>query len=73
MAKMTNKCTFWVSESLKNKLQLMADDDSRSLSDYIRIVLGNHAEANFMSNEQTLFAAKQERIKKISQAIDRES
>jgi predicted transcriptional regulator len=59
-----------ISSDLKAKLKQLADENRRSLSDYIVLVLEDVVENKYVSPEEKLFAKKQERIKKIAQSIN---
>ena len=42
MEKLTQAVKVWISEPLELDLRRLADDDGRSLSDYVRVILSRH-------------------------------
>jgi predicted transcriptional regulator len=54
----TNRVTVVMSENLKSKIQILADDNERSVSDFIRLVLKEYIEA--MEGETQVVVGEEE-------------
>lgn len=65
-----DKITFRIDGELKEKLQKLADNDKRKLSDFIRLKLEALVKEKTGVDKEKLFAEKEARIKRIANKVN---